>query len=152
MIFYGNEPFGRNAVLGVALPYTISIDAAAVFDQAVEADPRPGTIRLLDHAHARQEGALLAGLRRAEELPLFDETFPHGRGWGSNASWSTYKTMSQIATSYRVDFPGQRVLVAFDGSPYRPTHLARSPTSACGSCEPQQSVDVGRRSVWRAFL
>ena len=32
MIFYGNEPFGRNAVLGVALPYTISIDAAAVFD------------------------------------------------------------------------------------------------------------------------
>src|SRR5688500_2673640 len=42
----------------------------------------------------------------------------HGRGWGSNASWSTYKTMSQIATSYRVDFPGQRVLGAFDGSSF----------------------------------
>lgn len=37
----------------------------------------------------------------------------HGRGWGSNASWSTYKTMSQIASSYRVDFSGARVRVYF---------------------------------------
>ncbi len=41
----------------------------------------------------------------------------HGRGWGSNASWSTYKTMSQIATSYRVSFSGARARVnSVDGA------------------------------------
>lgn len=80
----------------------------------------------------------------------------HGRGWGSNASWSTYKTMSQIASSYRVDFSGARVRVYFVNgaitvenwtgetlalsnftTPSAPTPVncmhTKSPTSACTS-------------------
>ncbi|MBI5380696.1 MAG: hypothetical protein HZA31_02230 [Opitutae bacterium] len=39
----------------------------------------------------------------------------HGRGWGSNASWSTYKTTAQIGATYRVPFPGARARVNFPG-------------------------------------
>lgn len=37
----------------------------------------------------------------------------HGRGYGSNASWSTYKTVTSVP---RIDYPGYRVTVSSNGS------------------------------------
>jgi hypothetical protein len=37
----------------------------------------------------------------------------HGRGWGSNASWSTFKTVTQVP---RISYPGGYVLIQNDGS------------------------------------
>ncbi|MBI5382604.1 MAG: hypothetical protein HZA31_11945, partial [Opitutae bacterium] len=42
----------------------------------------------------------------------------HGRGWGSNASWSTYKTMAQISSSYRFNFAGARTRVVYGTGGY----------------------------------
>lgn len=37
----------------------------------------------------------------------------HGRGFGSNASWSTFKTVTQVP---RITYPGSYVLISNDGS------------------------------------
>lgn len=53
-----------------------------------------------------------AGIARLD-LASSNYGLTHGRGWGSNAGWSTFKTMPQVAASYRVVFHGARVRAYF---------------------------------------